>query len=493
MIPIKPPLPLYKLLFLLVWQLGLLLGVHSALFAQEATTGVNAVHILEIRGVINPPVANYLQRALDEAAAQNARLVVIKLDTPGGLESSTREMTQAVLASPVPVTVYVTPSGARAASAGLFILVSSHVAAMAPSTNTGAAHPVGAGGGEIDPVMAEKVVNDAAATIRSLATVRGRNAEWAERAVRESVSITENEALELNIADIIARDLDHLLEQVQGRTVQTATGEVTLDVVNAPRYAAPMNFAERILHAISTPDIAFILLSIGTIGLIAELYNPGTFIPGIAGVISLIFAFFALGNLPTNWAGVALIVLAVVLLVAELNTEGVGVLGTGATVAFLLGGLLLFRPLRVVSPTLPAIGVDPWVLGISTALFAGFMVLVIGQLARSRRAPLRTGYEQYIGQVAAVYQPLIPRGRVWFEGQLWNAETRSGEALLIQQPVRIVGLDGLTLIVEPLSSKATPANITPEVGNAEVANTEMFIKKPNDKEFTREEKAQHHL
>ena len=461
MIPIKRSAQLPKLLFLLLWHLGLLLGVHGALFAQTATSGQHAVHVLEIRGVINPPVATYLQRALEEAAAQNARLVVINLDTPGGLESSTRAMTQAILASPVPVAVYVTPSGARAASAGLFMLVASHVAAMAPSTNTGAAHPVSAGGGEIDPVMADKVVNDAAATIRSLATVRGRNAEWAERAVRESVSITENEAVDLQIADIIARDLDHLLEQLQGRTVQTAAGVVTLDVVNAPHYAAPMNFAEQLLHVISTPDLAFILLSIGTIGLIAELYNPGTFIPGIAGVISLIFAFFALGNLPTNWAGVALIVLAVVLLVAELSTDATGVLGTGATVAFLLGGLLLFRPLRVVSPTLPALAVDPWLLGGSTALFAGFILLIIGQLARTRRAPAHTGYEHYIGQVATVYRELTPRGRVWFEGQLWNAEVRSGEHVAVQQPVRILGIDGLTLIVEP-DSKAVVSGPLPQ-------------------------------
>jgi membrane-bound serine protease (ClpP class) len=347
------------------------------------------------------------------------------------------------------VAVYVTPSGARAASAGLFLLVAGHVAAMAPSTNTGAAHPVSAGGGEIDPVMADKVVNDAAATIRSLATVRGRNAEWAEQAVRESVSITENEAVALNIADLTARDLDHLLAQVQGRTVQTATGDVTLDVVDAPRYAAPMNFAEQLLHLISTPDIAFILLSIGTIGLIAELYNPGTLIPGIAGVISLIFAFFALGNLPTNWAGVALIVLAVVLLVAELSTDATGVLGTGAAVAFLLGGLILFRPLRVVSPVLPNVAVDPWVLGVSTGLFAGFIVLILGQLTRTRRTPLRTGYEQYIGQVATVYRALTPRGSVWFEGQLWSAVVASGQQVAVQQPVRIIGIDGLTLIVEP--------------------------------------------
>jgi membrane-bound serine protease (ClpP class) len=363
-------------------------------------------------------------------------------------------MTQAILASPVPVAVYVAPAGSRAASAGLFVLVSSHVAAMAPSTNTGAAHPVGLGGGEADEVMVDKVVNDAAATIRTLAEQRGRNAAWAERAVRESVSITEKEALELGVIDIVARDLDHLLEQIQGRSVQTAAGEVVLDVLSAPRYEAPMNFAENLLHVVSTPDIAFILLSIGTIGLIAELYNPGTFIPGIAGLIALIFAFFALGNLPTNWAGVAFIVLAIVLLVAELNTDGTGVLGIGATVAFLLGGLILFRPLRTPSPAWPDLSVNPWLLGVSTALLGVLILLLAAQLARTRHAPILTGTEKYIGQVARVYQDLAPRGRVWFDSQLWFAETRQQQPVPAQQPVRIVGMDGLTLIVEPVAKPA---------------------------------------
>ena len=456
-----------RLLFLLVWHLGLLLSAPVGLFAQ-ATSGQDAVHILHVRGVINPPVAIYIQRALEDAAAQDARLVVIKIDTPGGLDSSTREITQAILGSSVPVAVYVTPPGARAASAGLFILVSSNLAVMAPSTNTGAAHPVGLGGDEMDSVMVDKVVHDAAATIRSLATLRGRNAEWIERAVRESVSITGEEALELNVIDFIARDIDHLVEQAHGQTVTTATGQVTLDVVNAPRYESPMTFAERLLHVISTPDIAFILLSIGTIGLIAEMYNPGAFIPGVTGVISLIFAFFALGNLPTNWAGVAFIVLAIGLLVAELNTDGTGVLGTGATIAFLLGGLLLFRPLRTVSPTLPDIHVSPWLLGGSTALFGGFVLLVITQLARTRKTPLLTGVEQYLGKPAITYQELAPRGRVRFESQLWNAEVRSGQTIAAQQPVRIVGMDGLTLLVEPVAEAAAqtagaapPSPVTP--------------------------------
>lgn len=431
---------------LLICCLGLFLLTHSGVYAQD---GRDAVHIMEIRGIINPPVTNYVQRALVDAAEQNARLVVIKIDTPGGLDSSMREITQAILSSPVPVVTYVSPAGARAASAGLFVLVASHVAAMSPSTNTGAAHPVGLGGGEADEVMVDKVVHDAAATIRGLAEIRGRNAEWVEAAVRESVSITEREALENNVIDVVARDLDHLLEQIQGSTVETTLGEVTLDLVDAPRYDAPMSFAERFLHVISSPDIAFILLSVGTIGLIAELYNPGAFFPGITGVISLIFAFFSLGNLPTNWAGVALIVLAVVLLIAELSTEATGVLGTGATVAFLLGGLMLFRPFRAVSPVLPDLTVNPWLLGGATLTMGGFIILIVGQVSRTRKTPILTGQEQYAGHLAIVRQDLAPRGRVHFDGQLWYAEVQPPQIVPAQQKVRIIGLEGLTLIVEP--------------------------------------------
>jgi membrane-bound serine protease (ClpP class) len=424
-------------------------------YAQDGHDGREAVHILEIRGIINPLSASYLQRTLADAAEQDARLVVIELDTPGGLDTSMREMTQAILASPVPVAVYVSPPGARAASAGLFLVVVSHIAAMAPSTNTGAAHPVALGGGETDDVMADKVVHDAAATIRSLAVARGRNAEWAEAAVRESVSVTEKEALELNVIDVVARDLDHLLEQIQGWTVQTAMGEQILDVANAARVPLPMTFAERLLHILSSPDIAFILLSLGTIGLIAELYNPGTFIPGIAGVIFLIFAFFALGNLPTNWAGVALIVLAVGLLVAELNTDATGVLGTGALVAFVLGGLILFRPLRTPPPALPALSVNPWLLGGTTLIMAALMFLIVREVARTRKAPPFTGSEQFAGQLATVFQELAPSGRVRFDGQLWFAVVRPPQIVPAGQEVRIIGLEGLTLLVEPTEKTLT--------------------------------------
>jgi membrane-bound serine protease (ClpP class) len=431
--------------FIFIWLFSLVLFEIRSVRAQAAT---GAVHVVEIHGVINPPVANYLKRALHNAEEQKARLVVIQIDTPGGLETTMREIIQDILTSPVPVAVYVSPSGARAASAGLFILQSSHVAAMAPGTNTGAAHPVGLGG-EIDDVSTAKAVNDAAAAIRALATERGRNAEWAEEAVRESVSVTEREALELNLIDVVARDLEDLLQQIEGRRVQTSAGEVALRVVEAPRSNVPMSLAENLLHVISDPNIAFILLSVGSIGVIAELYNPGALFPGITGVIALILAFFALGNLPTNWAGVALIALAIILFIAELNTEGLGPLGFGALVAFLLGGLILFQPFRPGSPALPDLRINPWVVGGATASMGAFMLLVMAQVVRSHKAPLRTGPEQFVGRTARVHQDLNPRGRVWFEGQTWFAEARSGHTITAGQMVRIVDLEGLTLIVEP--------------------------------------------
>ncbi|HEU0295529.1 MAG TPA: nodulation protein NfeD [Anaerolineales bacterium] len=437
--------------FLFIWVFVPVL-VESRSGRVQAATG--AVFVVELRGVINPPVANYLKRALRDAEEQRASLVVIQMDTPGGLDHSMREIIQDILSSPVPVAVYVSPSGARAASAGLFILLSSDVAAMAPGTNTGAAHPVGLGG-EADDVSIAKAVNDAAATIRSLATEQGRNAEWAEQAVRESVSVTEREALELDVIDVVALDLDDLLQKIDGRRVQTTTGEIALRIVDASRLDVPMNFAERFLHVISDPNIAFILLSVGSIGLIAELYNPGTLFPGITGAIALILAFFALGNLPTNWAGVALITLALILFIAELYTEGLGPLGFGALVAFLLGGLILFQPFRPGSPALPDVRVDPWVVGGATVSMGAFMLIVMAQVVRSHKAPLRTGPEQLIGRMARVYQDLTPRGRVWFEGQTWFAEVRSGQSVTAGQTVRVVDLNGLTLIVEPAEEEET--------------------------------------
>lgn len=433
-------------LFSVVWLIGLLSLMLAGFAHSQDEPG--AVYVAEIRGIINPPVANYLKRVLAEAQAENGSLVVIELDTPGGLDSSMREMIQAILGSPVPVAVYVAPSGSRAASAGLFILTASHIAAMAPGTNTGAAHPVGLGS-DMDETSTAKAVNDAAATIRALAERRNRNAEWLEQAVRESVSITASEALTLNVIDLVVPSTNQLLQELDGRLVETVEGTVELrQVSSAPRHSVTMTFAEQFLHTIADPNIAFILLSIGSLGLIAELYNPGALIPGITGVISLILAFFALGNLPTNWAGAALIGLAAVLLVAELQADGTGVLAVGGLIAFVLGGLILFRPLQPGSPALPDMRVSPWVLGLTVINVAAFFFLVIWKLVRARSAPILTGYERFAGQIAQVRQDLQPRGRVWFQGQTWFARTADEQEVAAGQTVRIVGIDGLTLIVE---------------------------------------------
>jgi membrane-bound serine protease (ClpP class) len=439
------------LFFTLLCLAGLFGMAFGSALAQPAP---GAIHVIYVEGIINPPVANYVERAVTQAIAQEAGLIVMSMNTPGGLDTSMREIIQIILSSPVPVAVYVAPSGARAASAGLFLLVAGHFAVMAPGTNTGSAHPVGLGG-EVDEIMEAKVVEDAAASIRTLATERGRNAEWAERAVRESVSATEFEALEMNLIDAVAVNLDDLIAQLDGQTTTTTAGEITLDLSEPVIIESPMNFAENLLHVISSPDIAFILLSVGSIGILVELYNPGSFFPGITGVIALIFAFFSLGNLPTNWAGVALIVLAIALTVAELFVEGFGVLGIGALVAFVLGALILFRPFTTPSPVLPDLRVNPAVVALMSLTMAGFLFFVLTQLLKARKAPISSGFESFVGQVARVHSELNPRGLIWFEGTTWNAELTSGEgSVAVGKKVRITGVEGLTLFVEPLEEEA---------------------------------------
>lgn len=439
-----------RLFVLRTWLIGLcMLGLAQPASAQPPE---GAVYLAEVRGIINPPMSNYILRVLDDAADNSAALVVLEMDTPGGLIDSMREITQGILASPVPVAVYVSPPGARAASAGLFILMAGHIAAMSPSTNTGAAHPVGLGG-EMDDVASAKAVNDAAATIRALAVERGRNAEWAEEAVRESVSVSETEAIELNVIDLVARDVDDLLAQLDGQSVETTAGEVVLSLADAPRHRASMNLADQFLHIIADPNIAYILLTVGSLGIIAELYSPGTLIPGTIGAFSLLLAFFALGNLPTNWVGVAFILLAIGLFIAELNIEGTGFAGVAALVAFLLGGLILFRPLRPSSPALPDLSVSPGLIAGMTGGMALFLLVVVRQLVRARSEPVRTGQEHFIGQVAQVRTDLQPRGRVWFQGQGWSAVSRSDETIPAGQRVRIVAVNGLTLVVEPVDDE----------------------------------------
>ncbi len=403
------------------------------------------VRLLVIEGVINPFTARYLERELGAAQREGASFVVVRLDTPGGLESSMRRMIEAILGSELPVVVHVAPPGAHAASAGMFLTIAAHVAVMAPGTNIGAAHPVGIGA-DPDAVAAAKVVSDAAALARAVAGARGRNAEWAELAVRESVSLTADEALLENVIDLIASDLEELLAAIDGREVTTVAGLVTIQSEGLLQHERRMNFAERILHVITDPNIAYILMTIGVIGLIAELYNPGTFIPGIVGVIALIMAFLAFGSLPVSWAGVILLLLAIGLFIAELNSEGIGFLAAAGVIAFILAGLLFYRPIGPVSPAFPEARVSWWVVTMMAAVFTGFFAIVVRAALRTRRAPVMVGTQALVGRAGVAVSVLAPDGRVRLDGEVWSAHAVD-DHIEAGEPVLVLNVEGVTLQV----------------------------------------------
>src|SRR4029453_351103 len=303
---------------------AILVGLAVLLPLAPAASAAQPVSLIEMDSAITPVTVRLLITALDRAQSENAQALIVQLNTPGGLERSMRSMVQSILGAPIPVIVYVAPTGARAASAGVFITMAAHVAAMAPATNIGAAHPVTVGGGTGDKEMMKKVENDAAAFVRSIATERGRNVEWAEKAVRSSVSATEREAVKLKIVDLVADSVPDLLAKVDGRTVKTAKGSVTLHTKDAPVKKIDVRFRDRFLALISDPNVAYILMMAGMLGLFFELSNPGAILPGVVGGISLILAFFAFQSLPINWAGLLLILFGVVLLIAEIKVVRTG-------------------------------------------------------------------------------------------------------------------------------------------------------------------------
>lgn len=432
------------------------LGVGAAPLVAQAPPPPE-IRLLAVEGVINPLSARYLQRELEEAAASGAGAVVLRLNTPGGLEPSMRVMVEAILGARLPVVAHVAPPGARAASAGMFLVLAAHVAAMASGTNIGAAHPVSVGGQQADTTMAEKMVNDAAALARAVAERRGRNAEWAELAVRRSVSITAQEALETKVIDLVADDLDSLLPRLDGRRVQTAAGVIELRTAGARLVERPMNLAERILHAIADPNIAYLLLSIGFIGIIAELYNPGAIFPGVTGAIALILAFVALGSLPVNWAGVALLVVGLGLFAFDLATEGVGVLAVGGLVAFVLASLMLYAPFTPPSPAMPDVRVSPPLIIAVAATMAALLIFVGRALVRVRHAPVATGAPALIGRIGIAESRLAPRGTVRIDGEVWTAAAEAGaQAIAPGEPVEVVGLEGVVLRVRQRPADPTP-------------------------------------
>jgi membrane-bound serine protease (ClpP class) len=429
------PAPLAALLALLL--------VSVALFAAGSALAAPApVAVMEVEGAITPVTVRLITTAVERAQSERAQALILQLDTPGGLERSMRSIVQTILNSEVPVIVYVAPTGARAASAGVFITMAAHVAAMAPATNIGAAHPVSVGGGTPDKEMVKKIENDAAAFARTIAVERGRNAEWAEKAVRSSVSATEREAVKLKIVDLIADNIPDLLVKVDGRTVKTAKGTVTLQTKDAPVKKIEIRFRDRFLALITDPNVAYILMMIGMLGIFFELSNPGAILPGVLGGISLILAFFAFQSLPINWAGLLLILFGVILLIAEIKVVSHGILTIGGVVAMLLGSMMLYDAPEAGS----ALRISWWVIVPAVGSTAGLVVFALSYGVRALYRTPTTGAPGMVGQTAVARTPLAPEGQVAVQGELWRAVAQDGP-VAAGEPVTIVGVDGLTLTV----------------------------------------------
>jgi membrane-bound serine protease (ClpP class) len=395
--------------------------------------------------VINPVAAEYLHDALSEAHTLGASALIIKLDTPGGLDTSMRLIIKDIIAAPFPVIVYVSPSGGRAASAGVFITLAAHVAAMTPGTNIGAAHPVAMGGGEMDKTMKEKVENDSVAYIKSIAEQRGRNVAWAEDAVRKSVSVTEREALKLKIIDFVAEDLPTLLKQLEGRTVSLKTGSTVLRTAGATVDEFPMGLRLELLKALSDPNIAYLLMTIGTIGIMAELYSPGAILPGIVGAISLILAFYSLQSLPVNYAGVLLIVLGIVFFILEATVTSYGLLAIGGVISMILGSLMLIK-------TDAEFLQLSWGMIVPVIAFAAIgTMFIFGMAVRAMHRQPLTGTEGMVGSIGVAKTLVDPQGQLAVHGELWEAV--SEYPLQPGDRAEVMRVEGLTLHVKPVLQK----------------------------------------
>lgn len=418
----------------------LLLAVVSS--AASAQTAGPAIDILTIDGTITPVFADYIKRGIEQAELQAATTIIIQMDTPGGLDSSMREIIQLMDGTQIPVVVYI-PPGARAASAGFFITIAADVAAMAPDTAIGAATPVSLGGdGEVDvsDALKAKILNDAIAYARAIASAHGRNVEWAEEAVREAASIPAYEALELNVIDTVATSLDDLITQLDGWQVTMLDGSVvTLKTQGATVRDTEFTAIESFLLAISDPNIAYILLSLAILGITAEIFNPGLIFPGVFGAIAGLLAFFSLGMLPVNLAGILLILLAVGLFIAEVFTTTFGILTAGGIVSLVIGSLILFKGG-------PLFQVDPVLIAVVAITIAAMLAFVINRVVAAHRRQAATGKEELVGKTAVVKTALTPEGSVFHEGEIWTAELDTGQAEPGEE-VLITKSEGLKLYV----------------------------------------------
>jgi len=433
--------------------------------SPQADTSVESQNrraiLVDVQGPIGPATMDFLVKSLEEAVLRNAELFILRLDTPGGLDASTRDIVKAILNSPVPVATFVAPEGARAASAGTYILYASHIAAMSPATNVGAATPVNIIGGkppgqqaesgedeedsepapETGDTMSRKVINDAVAYVRGLADKRGRNADWAELAVREAASITADEALETGVIDLIAKDVGDLLEQVHGRTVEVQGRDRVLDTSSLLVEQLEPDWKSKLLGVITSPTIAYLLLMIGVYGLLLEGYHPGAIVPGVVGAICLLTALYAFQMLPVNYAGFALIVLGIILMIGEALAPSFGALGIGGVISMVIGSIIL------IDTDVPGFAVSrPLIGAFALASSLGLMAL-IGAAMKARQRPIVTGREQLIGAAGTALLDFENRGTVFVHSERWSAVTTT--PLREGQTIVVTGIDGLTLEVRP--------------------------------------------
>ncbi|MEW6272095.1 MAG: nodulation protein NfeD [Thermodesulfobacteriota bacterium] len=410
----------------------------------QATPAGGHVNLLTIDGTINPAVADYVKDGIERSERDGAAALLIVIDTPGGLLASTRTIVKEILGAPLPTLSYVAPSGAGAASAGVFIVMAADVAAMAPGTNIGASTPVQGSGSDIEGAMGEKVKSFTASFAKAIATRRGRNVEWAERAVREAVSATDEEALELHVVDLVAGDVRDLLRQASGREVAIGDSTRKLDVADARVVPLDMRLKQRVLDLLADPNIAYLLFLVGLLGLYLELSHPGTLVPGVTGAICLLIALGAFQVLPIDATGVALLLLGIALLVAELFLPSFGIVGAGGVVSFVLGSMLLFDADE------PGLAVDRGLIGVIAGAFAIAMLAVATLVVRSQRRPPSTGREALLGEIGEARSRLAPRGTVMLQGELWRAVATADVERGAR--VRVIGVDGLTLRVEPVDA-----------------------------------------
>lgn len=425
--------------FFIILSLSLSLMAGFMGHTQEKTP----VLMIEVDGIINPATAKFITESIDQAVQQNAQCLIIELDTPGGLMESMRIIVKKILTSSVPVVVYVGPRGARAASAGVFITMAAHVAVMAPSTHMGAAHPVSLGEGKESKTMSEKIVNDTVSYIKTIAKTRGRNADWAEKAVVKSVSITEEEAVKLNVVDWVSPDIEDLLARIDGKVIKLDGGLTrTLSTKGAKPRPVQMSWKYRLLDIISNPSIAYILLMLGIYGVFFELSNPGAILPGVVGGIFLILAFYSLQMLPISFAGLALILFAVILFIAEIKVVSHGMLAVGGVISLFLGSMMLIEsPADYMKISLSVI--VPAVL-----VSAGFFIFAVTMAIRARIKRPTTGKEGLIGEIGVASTPLAPEGKISVHGEYWNAI--SDQAVEQGEKVRVIGVTNLKVTVKKI-------------------------------------------